>query len=213
MRFLFLISALLLATLASGADPQQSLRELLGGGAKEDEPLPAERAFVMKAQAVAPDAVAVSFTPAPTYYLYRSKFAFAVAQPPQVKVQDVQLPGGEVKDDPIFGRTEVYHQSVQALVSLQSPSPLPREVELSVTMQGCTERGLCYPPDTRRVKVRLAAAAVGAAPPATHVPAPDASTAQGAPAASPRGRWAALALLLAGAGALAVRYARRGRRG
>jgi thioredoxin:protein disulfide reductase len=205
MRLLFLISAIALSSLAVGADGQQSLRDLVDkeqslrdllGGRAEEEPLPPERAFVMKTEVVAPDAVGVTFTPAPTYYLYRSKFAFAVTQPAEVKVQDVQLPSGEVKDDPNFGPSEVYHQRVQALVSLHSPRALPREVELSVTMQGCTERGLCYPPDTRRVKVQLAAAASNESV-APRVPL----------------RWAALALALAGAGALALWYARRRRNG
>ena len=212
MRYWFLISAFALSTLAAGADgqpaassaSQQSLRDLLGGHA-EEEPLPPERAFVMQVEAVAPDALGITFAPAPTYYLYRSKFAFAVTQPAGVSVGEVQLPSGEMKEDPIFGRTEVYHDSVRALVSLRSPTALPGEVELNVTLQGCTERGLCYPPDTRRVKVQLAAVAqpsVSDAPSsaAATVAAPGASRPSGKAASGEFGAlgWVLLALAVAG---------------
>ncbi len=220
MRFLFLISAIALGTLAVADDKapvsaqaqadgsgQQSLRDLLGSKS-EEEPLPPERAFVMHTEAVAPDAVSVTFTPAPTYYLYRNKFAFAVVQPAAVSVHEVQLPSGAMKEDPIFGRTEVYHDSVRALLSLRAPSPLPGEVELDITMQGCTERGLCYPPDTRRVKVALADAvatnASGAA--ATPVSAPPAAVPTHDTGALP---WAVLAL---GVAALVLLLWRRWRR-
>jgi thiol:disulfide interchange protein len=180
----------------------QSLRDLLGSRA-EEEPLPPERAFAMQAQAVGADAVAVTFTPAPTYYLYRSKFAFSVAQPAGVSVQEVKLPKGEMKDDPIFGHTEVYHEGVQALVSLRSAGALPGEVDLDVTMQGCTERGLCYPPDTRRTKVLLAAAA----PATTAIDVPTAVESVGAEADESKPardfsalQWALLGLVIAGVG-------------
>jgi thiol:disulfide interchange protein DsbD len=227
MRFLFLISAFALATLAAAADgqpaassaSQQSLRDLLGGHS-EEEPLSPERAFVTHAEALAPDAVAVTFTPAPTYYLYRSKFAFAVTQPAGVSVGEVQLPKGEIKEDPIFGRTEVYHDSVRALVSLRSAAALPGEVELNVTLQGCTERGLCYPPDSRRIKVQLPGAEAaqktvsgGAQPNASASsnadPVTKATSAEKDFAAL---RWALLALAIAGVARLIWYFSRRGHR-
>jgi thioredoxin:protein disulfide reductase len=236
MRLLFLLLMFSLPLGPAGAGEQnEGLRELLGGSRPEEEPLPPERAFVMQAEALAHDAVGLTFTPAPTYYLYRSKFAFAVDAQGSgaVAIKDVQLPEGEMKEDPIFGRTEVYHDSVRALVSLApagSTTTLPQEVALKVTMQGCTERGLCYPPDTRQVSVKLAAApgasmsdaggaaahtlatAAGAAPAKEDKASADASNAASNADAS-RFRQAAVFVLLATLGVLlgVLWWTRRGK--
>ncbi|QGY03241.1 protein-disulfide reductase DsbD [Methylobacterium mesophilicum SR1.6/6] len=82
---------------------------------------------------------------APGTYLYRDRIraeAGAGAELP------VSTPPAQTKDDPNFGPTEVYHDSVEAIVPGAALASL-REVRVSY--QGCAERGICYPPVTKRL--------------------------------------------------------------
>ncbi len=93
------------------------------------------------------------WTIAPGTYLYRDRIraeAGAGAELP------VSTPPAQTKDDPNFGPTEVYHDSVEAIVP---SAALARLREVRVTYQGCAERGLCYPPVTKRLDLAALASA------------------------------------------------------
>lgn len=77
---------------------------------------------------------------APGNYLYRDKIVVKTAVGDAVAIT---LPSGQIKDDPTFGETEVYHGSVAADVAV---SDLPATGQAVITYQGCAERGICYPP-------------------------------------------------------------------
>ncbi|MEO1766635.1 protein-disulfide reductase DsbD [Thiobacter aerophilum] len=148
----------------------------LGG---ESDLLPPDQAF--KVSAVVRDARAaeVILEPAPGYYLYRDKLKFKVVEGP-ASVTEVMLPKGEQKDDPNFGKTEVYHQRVVAELRLARSREGAARIVLEVGWQGCADKGVCYLPASRRFPLNLpavAAAQPGAASPA---PAPEAT-----PPASP----------------------------
>jgi len=160
---------------SAGGSVLDRLRGLAGGSATPQF-LPVERAFAVKAQVLDATSVIATFEPEDGYYLYRDKFAFRVESPGDVSVAAVELPAGEVKDDPNFGRTQVFHRPVQALVRLQRESGAPSPLVLLVEYQGCADAGLCYPPETRRFDLLLAAAdpaAVAAGPARPAEAAPD----------------------------------------
>jgi thiol:disulfide interchange protein DsbD len=127
--------------------------------------LPVEQAF--KVQARMPDAqtVVVRFVPAETYYLYRDKTTFAVDASAGSGIDSVQLPRGEMKKDPNFGDTEVFHRPFQAAVRLKSPATGP--FSLTVGYQGCSEKGLCYPPEKKVFPLAFAVGGPVTAPAAT----------------------------------------------
>jgi len=101
--------------------------------------------------------IAIDFTPASGgYYLYRDKFAFRVKEPAEVGVTSIELPSGEIKDDPFFGKTEIFHSKVRTLVGLQRTTAAP--IVLDVAYQGCNQRiGVCYPPIEKRLRLALPA--------------------------------------------------------
>ena len=49
---------------------------------------------------------------------------------------------GELKDDPTFGPTEIYHHEASAYIEA-----VPEKGEVLVTFQGCGENTICYPAD------------------------------------------------------------------
>jgi thiol:disulfide interchange protein DsbD len=121
--------------------------------------LPVDQAF--KVEARMPDArtVVVRFSPAQGYYLYRDKLTFAVDA--AAAIESMQLPPGEVKKDPNFGDTEVFHQGFQAVLRLKA-SQDGKPFALTVGYQGCSEKGLCYPPEKKTFPLAFRVAGSGA---------------------------------------------------
>lgn len=110
--------------------------------------LPPERAFPLHVSLGAPQRVDLAFNTHPGYYLYRDRFDFAVDG---VSVKSQQMPPGELKDDPTFGKVTVYHQPVSIPIAL--PHAISTSIVLSVTSQGCADVGVCYPPQTRHFRI------------------------------------------------------------
>ncbi|MDT8453384.1 MAG: protein-disulfide reductase DsbD [Gammaproteobacteria bacterium] len=93
------------------------------------------------------------------HYLYRDKTEI-LTDDPEVRTGKLQLPAGEAKDDPIFNATLfVYHEDVAVKLPFSYSGDEDREVVFNVKYQGCSEiSGICYPPQTRAVPVKLLAA-------------------------------------------------------
>jgi thiol:disulfide interchange protein DsbD len=139
----------------------------LGG---PSELLPPEQAFKVSARVKDANTLTAEFAPAATYYLYRDKFKFSLVDAKGVTVAGVKLPKGEEKVDPNFGKTEVYHNKVVAEITLKRAAAAAQKVSLEAAYQGCTEKGVCYLPMTKRFDLNLPAggtvSAVAAAAPA-----------------------------------------------
>ncbi|TKR54489.1 protein-disulfide reductase DsbD [Allopusillimonas ginsengisoli] len=117
----------------------------------EQEFLDPEQAFVFSAATQKPDELWVHFEIAPEYYMYRSRFEFAVDDATDASVLGKPVfPQGLVKYDPTFDENmEVYHDQITIRLPLQAGAAQPFKV--SITGQGCADAGLCYPPDTREI--------------------------------------------------------------
>ena len=138
--------------------------------------LPPDEAFLVAA--AMPDAQTARFdyTLTPDTYLYRDKLAYVVKSPADVKVASVDTPAGEIKDDPSFGRTEVYHQNFAASVSLSRALAAGEQLVLEATWQGCNEAvGICYPPINHEFSLVSNGGAVAATAAAVSAPAEPAS--------------------------------------
>ncbi len=147
------------ATLPSLTAPAQSvqkqsasalagLRTLAGDNGEEDF-LPPDEAFKSVAALKDAQTLLVNYTIAKDYYLYRDKLAFVVKSPADVTPGKPVIPTPNVKEDPYFGRTEVYQQSFAAEVPLSRALKADEKLEIEVTYQGCSEKGICYPPTTQ----------------------------------------------------------------
>jgi len=132
--------------------------------AGEEEFLPVEKAFAVEVRAADTQTLVARLSPAESYYLYRDKIRFAIGPDENAAIDTVQLPRGEPKRDPNFGETEVFHSPVQALIRLRRNTPEQIHLVLNVGFQGCSEKGLCYPPVTRQHPIELAALATSADP-------------------------------------------------
>ncbi len=153
-----LVSLLVLLSIGCGAGAASS--SLFGGLLGNDEPalLPVERAFPVSAELITPDRIVTRWDIQPGYYLYRDKLAFELADADNA-IQRAQTPPGESKDDPYFGRLEVYHHPIETVLQLKHATQQP--LELVVRYQGCADAGLCYPPQTTHLRLTPANASLG----------------------------------------------------
>lgn len=100
----------------------------------------------------------VTYRIAPDYYLYHDRLKFAVKSPADISLGPITTPTPDVKEDPTFGRTEVYHRDFGAEVALSRPLKAGEELVVEAGYQGCSEKGVCYPPSTQSFTLTSAAA-------------------------------------------------------
>jgi len=144
----------------------EGLRSL--GGMDMPKLLPPDEAFLVAA--AMPDAQSARFdyTLTDNTYLYRNKLVFTVKSPADVKLVKVDTPAGDVKDDPTFGRTEVYHKNFSATVNLSRALAPGETLVLDAGWQGCNEAvGICYPPLNRNFSLVAGARAAASSPAAS----------------------------------------------
>ncbi len=166
----------------------ERLKSLAGAFSSPAEPefLPPEEAFKL---AVAPGAngnLDARFRVTKDYYLYRDKIKFTVTAPAGARVASLDMPKADQKNDPNFGKMFVYHKDFNVTIHLADVPAGTTRVKLDATYQGCSEKGICYPPQDQTFEVDLGApAAVAAVPAADPVTAPsEPAAAETAPAAA-----------------------------
>lgn len=119
--------------------------------------LPADQAFLLKADRSS-DRVSLRWTIAPGTYLYREHIAVRAADGQTIPVV---TPPGTMKDDPNFGPVEIYREAASATIPA---SALVAAEPLTVSFQGCTDGGLCYPPVHRLLDPKTLAVSEGSRP-------------------------------------------------
>ncbi|MDR6431682.1 protein-disulfide reductase DsbD [Brucella pseudogrignonensis] len=104
-------------------------------------PLPVDDAFRLSVAKDGDNRLLLNWQIADGYYLYRDHIEAKDAKGAALSV-DTQP--GIAKDDPNFGRLEVYYTRTSASVSASSEP-------IELTYQGCQEDGICYRPETRTI--------------------------------------------------------------
>ena len=129
------------------------------GGDNLPKLLPPDEAF--KVSAAMPDAqtVRMHYALTPDTYLYRDKLSFVIKAPADVRITQTSLPQADIKQDPTFGRTEVYHRDFAATLTLSRALATDEKLVMDATYQGCNDKvGVCYPPLTRAFTLTASAA-------------------------------------------------------
>ncbi|HEU4813168.1 MAG TPA: protein-disulfide reductase DsbD [Xanthomonadaceae bacterium] len=142
---------------AAGGLLQRAARpSLLGAG---DEPLPEAQAFGFDAIARDADTLLLRFAPAQGYYLYRDRTSIELtgrgAEATGLSAGALQWPPGTPHEDEFFGSTIVYFEPVEVALPLHRLRAGGGELLVTASFQGCQDEGICYPPMTRTVAVRL----------------------------------------------------------
>ena len=119
----------------------------------QEDFLPPDQAFKLNVEAASGDVLQAQFIVVPGYYLYKQRIKFAIKNASQGKINSVDLPKGDIKEDPNFGKMEVYHHDFVANIHVANTA---KELVLDATYQGCSEKGLCYAPQHKTFNLNLA---------------------------------------------------------
>lgn len=125
----------------------------------EEKFLHPDEAFKLNIVAKDSNTLEAKFTVTQGYYLYKDRIKFEIKDASLGTISAVNLPAGDIKNDPNFGRQEVYHHDFVALIGVNNPA---QNVVIDARFQGCSEKGLCYAPQLKTLNVDMAQA--GTAP-------------------------------------------------
>lgn len=115
--------------------------------------LPVDQAFKVEAGLVDAHHAQLKFVVAPGHYLYRERIQLVS---PAGDAATIALPPGETKNDPNFGKQQVFHHDTLTDVTFTDAAP----ATVQVRYQGCSEKGLCYPPQIKTLSLSPVTGAV-----------------------------------------------------
>jgi len=162
-RHIVALALLVLLTLLQGPQAKAGqppagatgLDAVLGSArSNADDFLPPDQAFRFAALAEGTDQVRLNWEIADGYYLYRARIKVKTTST-GAQLGAPPFPPGQVKTDEYFGKQEIYHHELIVSVPVARASAGQLDLPLEVTYQGCADAGLCYPPQTKTVLVRL----------------------------------------------------------
>lgn len=139
----------------SWAENTTSIMSILTDDTEQDAFLSPDQAFQLTITTDANYNIRAQYKVAPGHYLYQSRLKFETTD---AQIVDINLPNGELKQDPNFGEQIVYHHDFEALLLLQqntNQQSLPESLTLKATYQGCSDQGLCYAPIKKTLQVNF----------------------------------------------------------
>ena len=111
--------------------------------------LPVEEAFQFQ---LLPDEnkslIKIELNNAPGYYTYKDKFKVSLEPSTSIETKYTQ---GEIKEDEFFGKQEVYFG--KQIITILLKDRVLTDQKIRIDYQGCSEKGLCYPPSTHIINV------------------------------------------------------------
>lgn len=115
--------------------------------------LPPEQAFKIFAEAKTGNEVEVSWEIAEGYMLYRNNMVFE-SQTEHVQAVNPVFPEGKTKHDEFLGDVIHYRNNLKIRVPLTNVDGAS-SMRLLVQYQGCSDQGICYPPQKKTLDIAL----------------------------------------------------------
>jgi thiol:disulfide interchange protein DsbD len=105
-----------------------------------------EQAFQVSAELTSANTITVAITIQPGYYLYKDKIRIR-SDRDTIDFEAPRWPPFETIDDPLFGTVAIYRQAITFDVPWRDRARSTlTSLPLHISVQGCAEAGLCYPP-------------------------------------------------------------------
>ena len=134
--FLIAFLSLFIFSFASADNDNSSLYN------KKNDFLPVDKAFKFQVYSFEDlKQLDIKFNIAPGYYLYKSKISISID--PILDFEFIKA-NGIIKEDEFFGKQEVFYKTTA--IKIISKRQLPNNYKVILKYQGCSEKGLCYPP-------------------------------------------------------------------
>ena len=115
----------------------------LFGNTDTSNPRPVEEVFILSTELLEENKLLLRWDILDDYYLYdnRMKFTLDTGE----SAPEVSRSKTKPKDDPLFGKVEVYYYSSEIVLDLSRFSDR-QTVAIKIEYQGCWDGGVCYPP-------------------------------------------------------------------
>lgn len=94
----------------------------------------------------------IGFIIAEDYYLHRHQFALD-SRDPEIRFGELSLPPGERMVHASLGEIYVFYEQVMFSAPIEASEAATEPLAIIVTFQGCSDRGLCYPPEQIELEV------------------------------------------------------------
>lgn len=138
--FLLILFTLTATQLSHAGNVSSISKSLFSNDSAEEEFLSPDVAFGLDITQ-ANNQINANFKVAPGYYLYKERIKFELS--PALE-HEIRLPSGDIKNDPNFGRMEVYHHDFTGYIDIKGANS--SALIIKATYQGCSDKGLCYAP-------------------------------------------------------------------
>ncbi|GAB6070888.1 protein-disulfide reductase DsbD [Thiomicrorhabdus hydrogeniphila] len=130
------------------------LNSYLKADDEQPELLEASKAFAFADNINKDGQLELNWNIAHGYHLYQDKIKASVIKG-DATIGALQLPKAEQIDDPLFGKTMVYHNNLSASLPI---SAITGTATIQIVYQGCSaEAGVCYPPIKKQIEVNASA--------------------------------------------------------
>jgi thiol:disulfide interchange protein DsbD len=135
---------------SSGLGSLSALNNFFTQDSGQPELLDAEDAFQFSHQINAAGQLELSWNIAHDYHLYQDKFKVSILEG-AASIGELQLPKAVQIDDPLFGKTMVYHGAITGSLPINT---LTSSTTIQVEYQGCSAAvGVCYPPIKKQISL------------------------------------------------------------
>jgi len=121
----------------------------------QNELLQPEQAFRFFASVKNASTLHLNWEIAQDYYLYREKIQLALIDADGIQLGTYSIPKGAPKHDEAFGQVEIFHNELGFDVPLMRSNAATQDIMLEARYQGCADRGVCYPPMSKTIKLEL----------------------------------------------------------
>jgi len=133
---------------------------------EEDDILSPEEAYILSHDVTADGKLALDWTIAEGTYLYNDKIQLTVKGDPGLEIAAYDLPEPKVKKDGVrpdgsIGDIKIYKDKLSLDVPFIHTASKAGNAELTISYQGCAERGICYPPVKTVIPLSFPAAGEG----------------------------------------------------
>ncbi len=110
-----------------------------------------DEAFRLETHNTSPMAFNLHWKIAPNYHLYSDSISVKVISPTEAKLAPLVLPQGKAGTDPTRGQYMEYYDKLDIPAQLLKGNT--SQLKIAVSYQGCSDQGLCYPPQTKTFAV------------------------------------------------------------
>lgn len=115
--------------------------------------LPPQEAFNLSAKAVSNNEIEVSWNIADGYTIYRNNMIFE-SKTEYIQLEAPVYPEGKIKHDEFLGDVIHYRNKVNIRIPLIDVNGA-QSLQLFVQYQGCSDKGVCYPPRKETLNIAL----------------------------------------------------------